>query len=64
VVALFYYLVVAKRMYVDAPTHPGRVPLTPTLALALALCVLGIVAIGVYPKPVVTAALRVADSLY
>ena len=27
VVALFYYLVVAKRMYVDAPARPERVPL-------------------------------------
>jgi NADH-quinone oxidoreductase subunit N len=63
VVALFYYLVVAKRMYVDAPARPERVPLSPTLAVALALCVLGIVAIGVYPKPVVMAALRVAGGL-
>ena len=64
VVALFYYLAVAKRMYVDPPTRPDRVALAPTLALALALCVLGVVGIGVYPKPVVLAALRVASSLY
>jgi NADH-quinone oxidoreductase subunit N len=63
VVALFYYLVVAKRMYVDAPARPGPVILAPTLALALALCVAGIVVIGVYPKPVVLAALRVANGL-
>jgi NADH-quinone oxidoreductase subunit N len=64
VVALFYYLVVAKRMYVDSPTRPEPVPLAPTLTLALAICVLGIVAIGVYPKPVVMAALRVASGLF
>ena len=64
VVALFYYLVVAKRMYVDPPARPGRVPLAPTLAIALALCAAGIVAIGVYPKSVVTAALRVAAPLF
>lgn len=64
VVALFYYLVVAKRMYVDAPTRTERVRLAPTLALAVALCVLGIVVIGVYPKPVVMAALRVAAPLF
>jgi NADH-quinone oxidoreductase subunit N len=64
VVALFYYLVVAKRMYVDPPARPGRVTLAPTLAIALALCAAGIVAIGVYPKPVVTAALRVAGQLF
>ena len=64
VVALFYYLILAKRMYVDAPTHPERVPLSPTLAVAVALCVAGIVVIGVYPKPVVMAALRVAGPLF
>jgi NADH-quinone oxidoreductase subunit N len=64
VVALFYYLVVAKRMYVEPPLRTERVPLAPTLALALALCVTGIVAIGVYPKPLVMAVLRVASPLF
>jgi NADH-quinone oxidoreductase subunit N len=64
VVALFYYLVVAKRMYVDPPPRPERLPLAPSLALALAVCVAGIVVIGVYPKPVVMAALRVAERLF
>jgi NADH-quinone oxidoreductase subunit N len=64
VVALFYYLVLAKRMYVDPPTNPDRVTLAPTLAIAVGLCVLGIVAIGIYPKAVVTAALQVARPLF
>jgi NADH-quinone oxidoreductase subunit N len=64
VVALFYYLLLAKRMYVDAPLRPGRIPLTPSLRLALVLCVLGIVALGIYPKPIVLAALRVATPLF
>jgi NADH-quinone oxidoreductase subunit N len=64
VVALFYYLVVAKRMYVEPPLRTERVPLAPTLALALALCVTGIVAIGVYPKPLVMAVLGVASPLF
>lgn len=64
VVALFYYLVVAKRMYIEPPDRPGRVPLAPTLALSVILCVLGVVILGVYPKPVVMAALRVAAPLF
>jgi NADH-quinone oxidoreductase subunit N len=64
VVALFYYLVVAKRMYVDAPTRPERVPVAPTLIVAVALCVLGVVAIGVYPRAVVAAAFQVARPLF
>lgn len=64
VVALFYYLVVAKRMYIEAPASSDRVPLPTTLAIAVLLCVLGVVIIGVYPKPVVMAALKVAAPLF
>ncbi|HXH82372.1 MAG TPA: NADH-quinone oxidoreductase subunit N [Candidatus Tectomicrobia bacterium] len=64
VVALFYYLVVAKRMYIEPPARPDRVPLTPTLAAAVLLCALGVVILGLYPKPVVMAALRVATPLF
>jgi NADH-quinone oxidoreductase subunit N len=64
VVALFYYLVVAKRMYIEPPPRPERVRLAPALALSLVLCALGVVVLGVYPKPVVMAALRVAAPLF
>ena len=64
VVALFYYLVVAKRMYIEAPEHPGAIPVAPTLAVSVALCALGVVALGLYPKGVVMAALRVAAQIF
>jgi NADH-quinone oxidoreductase subunit N len=64
VVALFYYLVVAKRMYIEAPETPGRIAMSPSLALSVLLCVLGVVVLGLYPKPVVMAALRVAAPLF
>lgn len=64
VVALFYYLLVARRMYIEAPATPARVALDPALALSVALCVLGVVALGVWPRPVVMAALRVAAPLF
>jgi len=38
--------------------------LSRSLALAVILCALGVVALGVYPKPVVMAALRVAAPLF
>src|SRR5581483_1008691 len=40
VVALFYYLLIAKRMYIEAPERSTRIPVAPTLAIALILCVL------------------------
>jgi NADH-quinone oxidoreductase subunit N len=64
VVALFYYLLLAKRMYIEAPERSGRVPVAPTLAVAVLLCALGVVALGLYPKAVVMAALRVASPLF
>jgi NADH-quinone oxidoreductase subunit N len=64
VVALFYYLVVAKRMYIEPPARSERVPIEASLALALLLCALGVVVLGVYPKPIVMAALRVAAPLF
>jgi hypothetical protein len=51
-------------MYVDSPVRPDRIPLSPSLRLALALCVLGIVVMGVYPKPVVLAAFQVTSGLF
>ena len=64
VVALFYYLLVAKRMYIEAPERQGRVPVAPTLAISVALCAIGVVALGLYPKAVVMAALRVAAQIF
>jgi NADH-quinone oxidoreductase subunit N len=64
VVALFYYLLIAKSMYIEAPARAERVRVAPALALSVVLCVLGIVALGVYPKSVVMAALRVAAPLF
>ena len=64
VVALFYYLAIAKQMYIERPLRAERVPLAPTLATAILIAAVGVVALGVYPKPVVMAALRVAAPLF
>jgi len=64
VVALFYYLLVARTMYIEAPSTMTRVHLEPALALSVILCVIGVVVFGVYPKPIVMAALRVAAPLF
>jgi NADH-quinone oxidoreductase subunit N len=64
VVALFYYLLVAKRMYIDAPDTPAPVTAPFLLNFSIFLCVAGVVGFGVYPKPLVMAALRAASSLF
>jgi NADH-quinone oxidoreductase subunit N len=64
VVALFYYLLVAKRMYIDAPEKTAPIVVAPLLTLSILICVLGVVGMGVYPKPFVMAALRAASGLF
>jgi NADH-quinone oxidoreductase subunit N len=63
VVALYYYLLVARRMYIDASETRAAVPVPPLLATAIAVCAVGVVGIGVYPGPWVALAQRVADTL-
>jgi NADH-quinone oxidoreductase subunit N len=64
VVALYYYLLVARRMYIEAPVRPDRVPVPGLLAAAIAACAVGVVGIGVYPGPWVDLVRRVASALF
>jgi NADH-quinone oxidoreductase subunit N len=64
VVALYYYLLVARRMYIEAPTHREPVPMPKLLGAAIAVCAIGVVGLGVYPGPWVTMAERVAATLF
>jgi NADH-quinone oxidoreductase subunit N len=64
VVALFYYLAVAKQMYIDAPTTSVPVAVSPVLVLVLLVSALAVVALGLYPRPLVEAALRAAVPLF
>jgi NADH-quinone oxidoreductase subunit N len=64
IVALYYYLVLASRMYIDAPETPGRVPLAAPLFVAILFCAAGVVVMGLYPEPWVKAALQAAAPLF
>lgn len=64
VVALYYYLLVARRMYIEAPLNRQPVPVPRLLASAIAICVLGVVGMGVYPSPWVDMVMRVASTLF
>jgi NADH-quinone oxidoreductase subunit N len=64
VVALYYYLLVARRMYIEAPDRREPVPVPGLLGVAIGVCALGVVGIGVYPGPWVDIALRVAATLF
>lgn len=64
VVALFYYLMVAKRMYIDLPLKPAPIPVPPSLAATILIGAVAVVLFGVYPRPLVDAALAVSASLF
>jgi len=64
VVALFYYLVVARSMYIDAPVNPAPLPVPPALVLVLVVSALAVVLLGLYPRPLVDAALSAARPLF
>jgi NADH-quinone oxidoreductase subunit N len=64
VVALYYYLLVARRMYIEAPTRREPVPMPGLLGTAIAVCAIGVVGMGVYPRPWVVIAERVASTLF
>jgi NADH-quinone oxidoreductase subunit N len=64
VVALFYYLQVAKQMYIDAPARPTPVPVAPALVLVLVVCAAAVVLLGLYPGPLLDAAMRAAAPLF
>ena len=64
VVALYYYLLVARRMYIEAPETRTPVVVPGLLATAIAICLLGVVGMGVYPAPWVEMAQRVAATLF
>jgi NADH-quinone oxidoreductase subunit N len=64
VVALYYYLLVARRMYIEAPVRPEPVPVSGLIGTAIGVCVLGVVGVGIYPGPWVSVAQRVASTLF
>jgi NADH:ubiquinone oxidoreductase subunit 2 (subunit N) len=51
-------------MYIEAPSRTEPVPVQPLLAVAILVCVVGVVGMGVYPAPWVTLAQQVASTLF
>lgn len=56
VISLYYYLLVMKQMYIAEPPRPGRVYVTPLLASLVAVLMVAVIVLGVYPTPLLKAA--------
>jgi len=64
IVALYYYLVLASRMYIDAPEKPGAVVLAAPLFIAILVCAVGVVRDGPLSRAWVKAALAATAGLF
>jgi NADH-quinone oxidoreductase subunit N len=52
-ISLYYYLMVIKQIYIEAPASPGRLSTSALLTGVLAVLVLAVILIGIYPGPLV-----------
>jgi NADH-quinone oxidoreductase subunit N len=59
-ISLYYYLMVVKRMYLEAPRSTSPVRVAPLTSAVLAFLVLGILAVGIFQEPFLQ---RIASAL-
>lgn len=64
IVALFYYLQVARAAYMKAPRSEEPVRVSFGLAGAIIVCLVMVVAMGLYPRPFVDGALAASKALF
>jgi NADH-quinone oxidoreductase subunit N len=63
IVALYYYLVLGSRMYIDKPATVAPLAMAAPLTVAILICAAGTVLMGAWPKPWVEAAMAAVASL-
>jgi NADH-quinone oxidoreductase subunit N len=63
VVALYYYLQLARSMYMVEPKSAKRIVVRPALATAIVICLVGVIGYGLYPKPLLDSARNAATAL-
>lgn len=60
IVALFYYLRVARAAFMQPPRDTAAIRVRPALALAIVICLLGVVGMGLHPAPFIDHTLAAA----
>jgi NADH-quinone oxidoreductase subunit N len=64
VVALFYYLKVARAMYINPAREERPIAVSRSLKLAIAICTVFVVGMGVWPNPFVEATREAARHFF
>ncbi len=63
-ISLYYYARVVKAMYVDAGDSEEKIKLKKTHIVAIVICVVGVILLGVYPGPILDLCSSAAQSLF
>ena len=63
VISLYYYLMIAKRMYVNPPQNTCPIPVSLNMRLILGIAIVGIIAIGIFQGPFLDAALNAVKGM-
>ena len=64
IVALFYYLRMARAAFMQPPGEATPITPTPALTAAIVVCLLGVMGMGLYPTPFVNGAVQAAGALF
>jgi NADH-quinone oxidoreductase subunit N len=64
VVALFYYLQIARAMYIHPPREQRPIAMSRSLQLAIAICTAFVVGMGAWPNPFVVATREAAHHFF
>ena len=64
VVSLYYYLMLVKTMYVEAPADQSPIPVNLSMRLGILACVAGMLAIGIWQQPFLDLSLNAIKGLF
>jgi NADH-quinone oxidoreductase subunit N len=64
VISTYYYLMVAKRIYVDPPRNTSTIAVPVSMQWLLAIAIIGIVVIGIFQGPFFDAAMTAVKGMY
>ena len=64
VISLYYYMMIAKRIYVDPPQNSCPIPVSLNMRLVLGAAIIGMVVIGILQGPFLEAALNAVKGMY
>ncbi len=51
VISMYYYLIVVKKMYINEPTDPTPVNVSPIMTATISVAIAGTLILGIWPKP-------------